>query len=262
MADNQFTSTARFELPIGVDSLPAISGIPTSANVAKETHRMIQIHAAQAMSNGASMDLSAYGDSIVRHFKVVGSSSGMLTNDNIANVMQKLTDKITQQISAGQKDLEKNLEQGFQSHKRDIQNDLQNLRQEVLLLRQDVQGLSAHYNAMNARLYNSRFAESGKVQYQTVVKLTPGHPFPNPPTFQNFQLATSYSVNAHPPIGLLPTNRDMLRDMIIGQLHEIRPRMRAIFWFYNDSRLSLDENAHLGGCNSFLVALEDFLKLS
>ncbi|EYU35552.1 hypothetical protein MIMGU_mgv1a015659mg [Erythranthe guttata] len=92
------------------------------------------------------------------------------------------------------------------------------------------------------------------------VKEFPGHPFPQPPAVQNVVFDNNnYNVNTSPPDHLIPADLHALHAVSTGTVVLARDRLRAIYWFYNDPRLAIGENATRVQCGLAVAALLGFL---
>ncbi|CAA0818379.1 Unknown protein [Striga hermonthica] len=90
--------------------------------------------------------------------------------------------------------------------------------------------------------YNQRL-----VPFQVPPKILAGHPFVDHPNVPGVNLNHVYQVGADPPNGLVPLNFGELNDMR-GDMANSLSRLRALFWFYNDPRLFIADNATESRC--------------
>ncbi|KAL7110957.1 hypothetical protein ACP275_05G058700 [Erythranthe tilingii] len=119
----------------------------------------------------------------------------------------------------------------------------------------------AKINAENARIMNKMNNLSlPHVPFVPVVKEIPGHPFPQAPAVHNVVYNNNnYDVNSSPPDNLIPADFHALYAVSTGAVGLARDRLRAIYWFYNDPRLVIGENATRVQCGLAVGALNEFL---
>ncbi|GER55980.1 elongation factor G [Striga asiatica] len=139
----------------------------------------------------------------------------------------------------------------------------------MLLMLQNIQQNQNLYNrrwealiqVMSARSRNQFIKEKGLLEpFASLPKLFPGHPWVQPPHVEGVNIDVGgYQVGDNPPPGLVPANQDEFGVMKGLDVVDLRSRLRAIFWFYHDVRLSIPTNAMAWRCIQGLKSLEMFL---
>ncbi|GFP97578.1 hypothetical protein PHJA_001901900 [Phtheirospermum japonicum] len=118
--------------------------------------------------------------------------------------------------------------------------------------------------ADRARAFNSRIDSSSsasrRFQFRPVVKHTRGHlvALGLPPAVANVNLQPEYVLGAQPPNGLIPLTHAGFDRIGTEEIHVLRRRLRAIYWFYNDDRLRLTANASRNACDNAIQNVKDY----
>ncbi|KAL8027814.1 hypothetical protein ABFS82_14G118400 [Erythranthe guttata] len=176
---------------------------------------------------------------------------------NQQNQMQQTQVQMQEQMAQNQVQIQTQLAQ--------VQAQLQPLPGLVTQLIESVTVIEARSNANGARLFNSQITLSEDALYVPVVKYTPGHPFPldelvHLPRVQFTHIV--YPVNSEPPANLMPRNSRQLEGWrSADNVDTMRQRLLSIYWFYNDSRLALDDDADENVCFRLFKTVDSFLRI-
>ncbi|KAL3619951.1 hypothetical protein CASFOL_034863 [Castilleja foliolosa] len=130
-------------------------------------------------------------------------------------------------------------------------------------LTRKLDAVEAKRDVDNAREFNySVVAGSTTMQFRSIVKYVCGHPseagLPNAVDKVVFQ--ENYDIGDQPPYHLMPlNNREINKWSRMMKLPELRRRLRSIYWFYNDERLTLAFNANRAACMKAILNVKAYL---
>ncbi|KAL3642669.1 hypothetical protein CASFOL_013484 [Castilleja foliolosa] len=122
--------------------------------------------------------------------------------------------------------------------------------------------IEAKKDANKARAFNySVVAGSTTMRFRSIVKYVGGHPLRAglPHAVDKVVFEENYGIGDQPPYHLMPLNNGEINKWSRMKLTQLRRRLRSIYWFYNDDRLTLAANANRAACMNAILNVKAYL---